>query len=215
VTTPAARIRTAIAREIFQKSGGAVQVYFVAFDTSPEKFAFLKDVGGDVIAAGTGADLRTGARRYLHGQDPRRSGRRRGAGTRQEVTSSYGVKGVLSDSSQVLVRVHGADQQGRQRLWEADPVAQIAFTSTIARSSSSRKGAPASSSTAASSSGVTRQVLTNRSHVQKLEAQTKAYLKAGDRATAAKFALELQKAKEELAANEQQLQMHETATATA
>jgi len=49
----------AIAREIFQKSGGAVQVYFVAFDTSPEKFAFLKDVGGDVIAAGTGADLRT------------------------------------------------------------------------------------------------------------------------------------------------------------
>ena len=51
----------------------------------------------------------------------------------------------------------------------------------------------------------------NRSHVQKLEAETKAYLKAGDRATAAKFALELQKAKEELAANEQQLQMHETA----
>jgi hypothetical protein len=49
----------AVAREIFQKSGGAVQVYFVAFDTSPEKFAFLKEVGGDVIAAGTGADLRT------------------------------------------------------------------------------------------------------------------------------------------------------------
>ena len=47
--------------------------------------------------------------------------------------------------------------------------------------------------------------------MQKLEAETKAYLKAGDRATAAKFALELQKAKEELAANEQQLQMHETA----
>ena len=48
-------------------------------------------------------------------------------------------------------------------------------------------------------------------HVQKLEAETKAYLKAGDRATAAKFALELQKAKEELGANEQQLQLHETA----
>ena len=47
--------------------------------------------------------------------------------------------------------------------------------------------------------------------MQKLEAETKAYLKAGDRTTAAKFALELQKAKEELAANEQQLQMHETA----
>ena len=47
-----------VAREIWQKSGGAIQVYFVAFDTSPEKFAFLKEVGGDVIAAGTGADLR-------------------------------------------------------------------------------------------------------------------------------------------------------------
>jgi von Willebrand factor type A domain len=48
-----------VAREIFQKSEGAVQVYFVAFDTSPEKFAFLKDVGGDVIGAGTGLELRT------------------------------------------------------------------------------------------------------------------------------------------------------------
>jgi hypothetical protein len=48
-----------IARSIFQKSEGAVQIYFVAFDTSPEKFAFLKDVGGDVIAAGSGPELRT------------------------------------------------------------------------------------------------------------------------------------------------------------
>src|SRR5687768_17463521 len=58
---------------------------------------------------------------------------------------------------------------------------------------------------------VTRQVQANRSHVKKLEAETKAYLKAGDRTTAAKFALELQKAKEELATNEGQLQQHETA----
>jgi Mg-chelatase subunit ChlD len=48
----------AVAREIFQKSEGAVQIYFVAFDTSPQKFAFLKEVGGDVIGAGTGAELR-------------------------------------------------------------------------------------------------------------------------------------------------------------
>jgi Mg-chelatase subunit ChlD len=48
----------AVAREIFRKSDGAVQVYFVAFDTSPEKFAFLKEAGGDVIGAGTGAELR-------------------------------------------------------------------------------------------------------------------------------------------------------------
>jgi Mg-chelatase subunit ChlD len=48
-----------VAREIWGKSQGGVQVYFVAFDTSPEKFAFLKEVGGDVIGAGTGAELRT------------------------------------------------------------------------------------------------------------------------------------------------------------
>ena len=47
-----------VARDIFRKSEGAVQVYFVAFDTSPEKFAFLKEVGGDVIGAGTGGELR-------------------------------------------------------------------------------------------------------------------------------------------------------------
>lgn len=48
-----------VAREIWRKSEGAVQVYFVAFDTNPEKFAFLKEVGGDVIGAGTGGELRS------------------------------------------------------------------------------------------------------------------------------------------------------------
>lgn len=48
-----------VARDIWRKSEGGVQVYFVAFDTSPEKFAFLKEVGGDVFAAGTTDQLRT------------------------------------------------------------------------------------------------------------------------------------------------------------
>jgi Mg-chelatase subunit ChlD len=48
-----------VSREIFRKSEGAVQIYFVAFDTSPQKFSFLKEVGGDVIGAGTGGELRT------------------------------------------------------------------------------------------------------------------------------------------------------------
>jgi Mg-chelatase subunit ChlD len=48
-----------VGRDIFRKSEGAVQIYFVAFDTSPEKFAFLKEVGGDVIGAGSGGELRT------------------------------------------------------------------------------------------------------------------------------------------------------------
>ena len=80
-----------VAREIFRKSEGAVQIYFVAFDTSPEKFAFLKEVGGDVIGAGSGPELRHGARRHLPGQDSRRGDRRGRAGTGQEVTSSRHV----------------------------------------------------------------------------------------------------------------------------
>jgi Mg-chelatase subunit ChlD len=48
-----------VAREIWSKSQGAVQVYFVAFDTSPGKFGFLKEAGGDVIGANTGAELKS------------------------------------------------------------------------------------------------------------------------------------------------------------
>ena len=49
----------AVARDIFRRSDGAVQIHFVAFDTDPQKFAFLKGVGGDVIGAGNSAELRT------------------------------------------------------------------------------------------------------------------------------------------------------------
>jgi Mg-chelatase subunit ChlD len=47
-----------VARDIYRKSEGAVQIFFVAFDTNPDKFRFLKDVGGDVIGAGSGTELR-------------------------------------------------------------------------------------------------------------------------------------------------------------
>ena len=126
-SSPTARTRTAaapddVARDIFRKSEGAVQIYFVAFDTSPEKFAFLKEVGGDVIGAGSGAELRHGARRHLPGQDPRRGDRRRRAGTGQEVTRRRTrLKGESRDSSQVLVCVRRADQQGRQRVLGGRP----------------------------------------------------------------------------------------------
>jgi Mg-chelatase subunit ChlD len=48
-----------VAREIFRKSEGAVEIYFVAFDTSARQFAFLKQVKGDVIGAGNATELRT------------------------------------------------------------------------------------------------------------------------------------------------------------
>jgi phage shock protein A len=94
--------------------------------------------------------------------------------------------------------------------WEADPIAQMQYEydQSVEQLKEGRVGLEQYRGLV---ERVTRQVSANRAHVKKLEAETKAYLKAGDRATAAKFALELQKAKGELAANEQQLQMHETA----
>ena len=94
--------------------------------------------------------------------------------------------------------------------WESDPIAQLQYEydRAVDQLEEGRTGIEQYRGLV---ERVTRQVVANRTHVQKLEAETKAYLKAGDRATAAKFALELQKAKTELGANEQQLQMHETA----
>jgi phage shock protein A len=94
--------------------------------------------------------------------------------------------------------------------WEADPIAQMRYEydQAVEQLKEGRTGLEQYRGLV---ERVTRQVAANRSHMQKLEAETKAYLKAGDRATAGKFALELQKAKGELATNEQQLQMHETA----
>jgi phage shock protein A len=94
--------------------------------------------------------------------------------------------------------------------WEADPIAQMRYEYDQAVEEL-KEGRTGLEQYRGLVERVARQVAGNRSHVQKLEAETKAYLKAGDRTTAAKFALELQKAKAELAANDQQLQMHETA----
>jgi len=94
--------------------------------------------------------------------------------------------------------------------WEADPVAQMRYEYDRAVEQL-KEGRTGLEQYRGLVERVTRQVTANRSHVQKLEAETKAYLKVGDRTTAAKFALELQKAKDELAANDAQLQMHETA----
>ncbi len=94
--------------------------------------------------------------------------------------------------------------------WEADPVSQMRYEYDRAVDQL-KEGRVGLEQYRGLVERVTRQVSANKSHVQKLEAETKAYLKAGDRTTAGKFALEMQKAKEELAANEAQLLMHETA----
>jgi len=94
--------------------------------------------------------------------------------------------------------------------WEADPIAQMQYEHDLAveQLKEGRKGLEIYRGLV---ERVSRQTATTRAHVKKLEAETKAYLKAGDRETAAKFALELQKAKRDLATHEEQLQMHETA----
>jgi phage shock protein A len=94
--------------------------------------------------------------------------------------------------------------------WEADPIAQMRYEYDLAVEQL-KEGREGLEQYRGLVERVSRQVATNRRHVEKLQAQTKSYLKAGDRDTAAKFALELQKGKGELGRNEEQLQMHETA----
>jgi phage shock protein A len=58
---------------------------------------------------------------------------------------------------------------------------------------------------------VSRQVSNTQQHIASIEAKIKAYLQAGDRETAGKFALELTKARTELQENQSQLTLHEKA----
>ncbi len=47
-----------IAREIDRRSEGAVRMYFVAFDIDADRFAFVRDVRGEVVGARNGDALR-------------------------------------------------------------------------------------------------------------------------------------------------------------
>ncbi len=92
--------------------------------------------------------------------------------------------------------------------WEADPIAQMQYEydKSVEELKQGRVGLE---QYRALVERVSRQVKEGQRHVAQLEAQAKAYLKAGDRATAAKFALEMEKAKKDLEANNEQLAMHE------
>jgi phage shock protein A len=94
--------------------------------------------------------------------------------------------------------------------WTRDPIAQMQYEYdlAVAQMAEGRKGLE---QYRALVERVSRQVAAGKDRVAKLEAQVKAYLSTGDRETAAKFALELQKAKNDLAENDGQLKMHEEA----
>ena len=94
--------------------------------------------------------------------------------------------------------------------WEADPIAQMRYEydKAVAELKEGRIGLEQYRGLVEK---VSRQVQEGEKHAAKLEAQAKAYLKAGDRATAARFALELKKAEAHLAENRAQLDLHDTA----
>lgn len=94
--------------------------------------------------------------------------------------------------------------------WTADPIAQMQYEydQAVDQLKSGREGLEQYRGLV---ERVSRQVAGDKHHVTSLEAKVKAYLQAGDRETAARFALELQKAKQQLAENESQLKLHEEA----
>jgi phage shock protein A len=94
--------------------------------------------------------------------------------------------------------------------WTADPIAQMQYEYDLAVNQL-KDGREGLERYRALVERVSRQVALDQQRVARLEAQVKAYLSAGDRETAARFALELQKAKQDLAENEGQLKLHEEA----
>ena len=94
--------------------------------------------------------------------------------------------------------------------WTSDPIAQMQYEYDRAVDQL-KEGREGLEQYQALVQRVGRQVAADKSHVTNLEGKIKAYLLANDRETAARFALELQKAKQQLTENESQLKLHEEA----
>lgn len=94
--------------------------------------------------------------------------------------------------------------------WTADPISQMQYEYDLAVAQL-KDGREGLEQYRALVERVSRQVANSKQHATSLEAKIKTYLTAGDRETAARFALELQKAKAELTENESQLTLHEDA----
>ncbi len=94
--------------------------------------------------------------------------------------------------------------------WTADPIAQMQYEydKAVDEMKGGRQGLEQYRGLV---ERVTQQVAGERRHIAQLESKVKAYLSSGDRETAGKFAIEMNKAKSELAENLLQLEMHEKA----
>jgi phage shock protein A len=94
--------------------------------------------------------------------------------------------------------------------WAADPVAQLQYEYDKAVDQL-REGREGLEQYRALVERVSRQVDGDRKDAANFEAKTKAFLANGDRDSAAKYALELKKTRDDQAENEAQLKMHEDA----
>lgn len=92
--------------------------------------------------------------------------------------------------------------------WTVDPVAQLQFEYDKAVDQL-REGREGLEQYRGLVERVSRQVIQGEAEVAKFTGKVKAYLKAGNREMAGKYALELQRAKQQLAENKAQLEMHE------
>ena len=92
--------------------------------------------------------------------------------------------------------------------WQADPIAQmqLEYDNALEQLKDGRKGLE---QYRALVERVSRQVKVNEKTVETITVKVKAYLKAGDRETAGKFAIELKRAQAELDENKAQLELHE------
>jgi phage shock protein A len=94
--------------------------------------------------------------------------------------------------------------------WTRDPIAQmqLEYDRAVEQLKEGRKGLEQYRGLV---ERVSRQVAEGEKRVQSLTAKIKAYLKAGDRATAGQLAIQLQQAENDLAENREQLKLHEQA----
>jgi phage shock protein A len=94
--------------------------------------------------------------------------------------------------------------------WTADPIAQMQYEYDVAVDQL-KDGRQGLEQYRALVERVSRQVANDKARSADLEAKVKAYLQAGNRETAAEFALQMQRAKKDQEENEGQLKLHEEA----
>ena len=92
--------------------------------------------------------------------------------------------------------------------WQADPIAQMQYEYDLAVDQL-KGGREGLEQYRALVERVGRQVANHQTQVSSLTAKVQAYLQAGDRDSAARYAMELQRAKQELEENNAQLKLHE------